>query len=98
MTQRGIAEKLGISTSGLNCCLKLLIDKSWVKVQNFSRSKNKFGYIYVITLQGLAIKAMLTGCLLRRKLEEYEALCVEIYALSAEAGTNDFKEFKGGAR
>jgi EPS-associated MarR family transcriptional regulator len=96
MTQREIAEKLGISTSGLNYCLKALIDKGWIKVHNFSQSKNKFGYIYVLTPQGIAEKAMLTGRFLRRKLEEYEALRVEIDALSAEAGTNDFKEFKEG--
>lgn len=97
MTQREIAEKLGISTSGLNYCLKALIDKGLVKVQSFTHSKNKFGYIYVITPQGLAEKAMLTGRFLRRKLKEYEALRVEINALSAEAGTNDFKELKGSA-
>jgi DNA-binding Lrp family transcriptional regulator len=39
VTQREIAEKLGISTSGLNHCLKALIDRGWVKVQNFSQSK-----------------------------------------------------------
>ena len=96
MTQREIAEKLGISTSGLNYCLKALIDKGWVKMQNFSQSRNKFGYIYVLTPQGIAEKALLTGRFLRRKLEEYEALRVEIDALSAEAGTDDFKELKGG--
>ena len=47
LTQREIAERLGVSTSGLNYCLNALIDKGWVKVQNFSQSKNKFGYIYV---------------------------------------------------
>jgi EPS-associated MarR family transcriptional regulator len=57
MTQREIAEKLGISTSGLNYCLKALIDKGWVKVQNFSHSKNKFGYVDVLTPQGIAEKA-----------------------------------------
>ena len=56
MTQREIAEKLGISTSGLNYCLKALIDKGWVKMQNFRQSKNKFGYIYVLTPQGIAEK------------------------------------------
>lgn len=49
LTQRDIAERLGLSTSGLNYCLKALIDKGWVKMQNFSQSKNKFGYIYVLT-------------------------------------------------
>ena len=86
MTQREIAAKLGLSASGLNYCLKALIDKGWVKVQNFSRSKNKFGYIYVLTPQGLAEKALLTGRFLKRKIQEYEALKAEIDALSTDAG------------
>ena len=39
MTQREIAQKLGVSTSGLNYCLNALIDKGYLKVQNFSKSK-----------------------------------------------------------
>ena len=85
MTQREIAAKLGLSASGLNYCLKALIDKGWVKVQNFSRSKNKFGYIYVLTPQGLAEKALLTGRFLKRKIHEYDALKAEIDALSTDA-------------
>lgn len=84
ITQREIAEKLGISTSGLNYCLKALIDKGWVKVQNFSQSKNKFGYIYVLTPQGIAEKALLTGRFLKRKVTEYEQLQSEIEALKLE--------------
>ena len=84
MTKREIAEKLGISTSGLNYCLKALIDKGWVKVQNFSQSKNKFGYIYILTSQGIAEKAVLTGRFLIRKIQEYEALRAEIEALQCE--------------
>lgn len=89
MTQREIAEKLGISTSGLNYCLKALIDKGWVKVQNFSQSKNKFGYVYVLTPQGIAEKAMLTGRFLKRKLQEYEALRAEIDMLQSESNQAD---------
>ena len=85
MTQREIAQKLGISTSGLNYCLKALIDKGWVKVHNFSQSKNKFGYIYVLTPQGISEKALLTSRFLRRKMAEYEALKHEIEALKAES-------------
>ena len=48
VTQREIAQKLGISTSGLNYALSALIDKGWVKVHNFSESKNKFGYVYLL--------------------------------------------------
>lgn len=86
LTQREIAERLGLSTSGLNYCLKALIDKGWVKMQNFSQSKNKFGYIYVLTPQGLIEKAQLTGHFLRRKIEEYEHIRAEIEALQSEIG------------
>lgn len=89
MTQREIAEKLGISTSGLNYCLKALIDKGWVKVQNFSQSKNKFGYIYVLTPQGIAEKALLAGSFLMRKMTEYEQLQAEIEALKVEMSCLD---------
>ena len=61
LTQREIANRLGLSASGINYCLKALIDKGWVKVHNFSQSKNKFGYIYVLTPKGIAEKAMLAG-------------------------------------
>lgn len=84
VTQREIAEKLGVSTSGLNYCLKALIDKGWVKVQNFGNSKNKFGYMYILTPRGLAEKATLTGSFLARKMQEYEALREEIATLTAE--------------
>jgi EPS-associated MarR family transcriptional regulator len=84
MTQREIAEKLGISTSGLNYCLKALIDKGWIKVQNFSQSKNKFGYIYVLTPQGISEKVALTSRLLKRKMQEYGELKDEIEALQNE--------------
>ena len=86
ITQREIAQQLGMSTSGLNYCLKALIDKGLVKVHNFSQSKNKFGYIYVLTPQGMAQKALLTGRFLQRKMAEYEALQAEIAALQAETG------------
>lgn len=84
MTQREIAEKLGISTSGLNYCLKALIDKGWVKVHNFNQSKNKFGYIYVLTPQGMTEKTLLAGRFLKRKMIEYEQLQSEIEALKVE--------------
>lgn len=85
LTQREIAQQLGISTGGLNYCLKALIDKGQVKVHNFSQSKNKFGYIYVLTPKGLAEKPQLTSRFLNRKLAEYDALQAEIAALQAEA-------------
>ena len=84
LTQREIAERLGVSTSGMNYCLNALIDKGWVKVQNFSQSKNKFGYIYVLTPQGIVEKVTLTSRFLKRKQAEYEALRAEIDGLTSE--------------
>jgi EPS-associated MarR family transcriptional regulator len=85
ITQREIAQQLDMSTSGLNYCLKALIDKGLVKMHNFSQSKNKFGYIYVLTPQGIAQKAQLTSQFLQRKLQEYEKLQQELSQLQAEA-------------
>ena len=87
VTQREIAQRLGISASGLNYCFKALINKGWIKVQNFSHSKNKFGYVYVLTPQGVAEKATLAGRFLKRKMAEYEALRIEIDELTNEAKT-----------
>jgi EPS-associated MarR family transcriptional regulator len=81
LTQREIAERLGVSTSGMNYCLNALIDKGWVKVQNFSKSKNKFGYIYLLTPEGVAEKSLMTSHFLARKMDEYKALKAEINSL-----------------
>lgn len=88
MTQREIAERLGVSTSGLNYCLNALIDKGYLKVQNFSQSKNKFGYIYLLTPQGIEKKAQLTSRFLKRKIAEYDALRAEIESLHTEANSS----------
>ena len=81
LTQRELAQKLGISVGGLNYCLKALMGKGLVKMKNFANSKNKFGYVYVLTPSGIAEKAAITHRFLQRKVEEYEALKAEIEAL-----------------
>lgn len=84
VTQRQIAQKLGISTSGLIYTLCALIDRVCVKVHNFSESKNKFGYVFLLTPSGVAEKATLTGRFLQRKLKDYEEMKFEIESLKAE--------------
>jgi EPS-associated MarR family transcriptional regulator len=81
LTQRELAEKLGVSVGGLNYCLNALMDKGWVKMQNFQNSKNKFKYVYLLTPQGIAEKAVLTSRFLERKMREYETLKAEIESL-----------------
>lgn len=92
LTQRELAEQLGVSVGGLNYCLKALVEKGLVKMQNFTHSKNKFGYVYVLTTRGLAEKASLTSRFLKRKMEEYEALRAEIDTLKSEAEDPDGKK------
>jgi hypothetical protein len=53
-------------------------------MQNFSQSKNKFGYVYILTPTGMAEKAALTSRFLKRNMSEYEALEAEIDALQNE--------------
>ena len=84
LTQRELADKLCMSVGGLNYCLNALIDKGLVKMQNFSNSKNKFKYVYLLTPIGIAEKLALTTRFLSRKMEEYEALKLEIETLKFE--------------
>jgi EPS-associated MarR family transcriptional regulator len=88
LTQRELADLLGMSVGGLNYCLKALIDKGFVKMGNFQKSKNKFKYVYLLTPQGIAERVMLTSRFLQRKMEEYEALKAEIERLRAEVEAN----------
>ena len=53
---------------------------------NFQNSKNKFKYVYLLTQQGITEMVALTSRFLKRKMEEYDALKVEIEALKAEVG------------
>ena len=88
ISQREMAKALGISFGGVNYCLNALMAKGLVKVQNFSQSQNKFGYVYLLTPAGIAEKMALTGSFLKRKMDEYEALRVEIETLQQEIGAS----------
>ena len=83
VSQREIADQLGVSLGGINYCLKALIEKGYVKVGNFADNPQKLGYAYLLTPTGIAAKASLTGQFLKRKLAEYEALKVEIESLQS---------------
>lgn len=85
LTQRELASRLGVSLGAVNYCLKALVEKGWVKVQNFRQSKNKLGYAYFLTPQGAIGKAALAGKFLERKMTEYAALRAEIESLREEA-------------
>jgi EPS-associated MarR family transcriptional regulator len=84
INQRELARHLGMSLGGLNYCLRALMDKGYVKLDNFQNSKHRFKYVYLLTPAGLAQKVAMTGRFLKRKMDEYEALRVEIQSLQAE--------------
>lgn len=83
-TQRDLAEKLGVSVGRLSYCAESADGKGMVKMKNFVNSKNKFGYVFVLTRVEMAAKAATAHRFLQRKLDGYEALKVEIDALRGE--------------
>lgn len=84
VTQRELADQLGVSLGAVNYCLNALVEKGLVKIENFKASETKWRYIYVLTPTGVAERAALTGRFLARKLREFEQLRAEIEALRGE--------------
>ena len=87
LSQRQLAAELDVSLGGVNYALKALIERGFVKADNFRKSGNKVAYLYVLTPQGVAEKASLASAFLGRKIEEYEVLRQEIEALRGEVGS-----------
>jgi MarR family transcriptional regulator, temperature-dependent positive regulator of motility len=84
LTQRQVAEELGISLGKTHYLVKSLIDVGWVKFCNFQRSDNKWGYVYLLTPIGIIEKAAITARFLVRRQREYAQLQEEIVQLQEE--------------
>ena len=84
VTQRELASRIDLSLGRTNYVLKALIEKGLVKVENFSESPNKLGYMYLLTPEGMLEKLSLTRRFLIRKYAEYDAVTEEIARLEAE--------------
>lgn len=85
ISQRELAQQLGISLGKVNFCLKALIDKGLLKATNFRNNKNKKAYMYLLTPRGIEEKASITMRFLKYKIQEYETLQAEIEELRREA-------------
>lgn len=92
LSQRALARELGISLGKINYCIAAVIEKGWVKVQNFRDSENKLGYAYLLTPRGIEEKVVLTASFLKRKMAEYDALKEEIAQLQREVYHQGLKE------
>ena len=83
-SQRELAQAMGVSLGKVNYCLSALVDKGFVKLENFRKKKDKRVYSYLLTAQGIEEKGRVTVAFLRRKLAEYEAIRSEIEELRKE--------------
>ena len=91
ISTRQIAERVGISNGSAYYCVTALIQKGFVKLQNFTQSKTKANYIYELTPRGIRAKAALTVQFLERKKLEYNELKAEIARLEDELGLDENK-------
>ena len=73
-----MAKELGLSLGKLNYCLRALINKGLIKINNFKTNKNKIGYVYILTPKGISTKTKLTFNFMKRKMKEYDELKKEI--------------------
>lgn len=81
-TQRQIAEAIGLSLGKTNYLLHALMDKGFLKVGRFLKTKNKLTKaVYILTPSGIRERIDLTQGYVKRKIQEYEALKAELESL-----------------
>lgn len=97
LSQRDLAEAVGISNGSTHYLLSALLDKGLIKLGNFTAAHDKRRYAYILTPKGIAEKAAITKRFLERKIHEYDALKAEIEALKDELGDEVVPD-KSGSR
>ena len=96
MSQRELADAVGISNGSAHYLLSALIDKGLVKLGNFTAARDKRRYAYILTPKGIAEKAAITKRFLERKIQEFDALKTEIEVLRDEFGDDLSPEKSSG--
>ena len=86
LSQRDLSKKVGLSVGRVNYIINALLKKGYIKAQRFKNSKNKIGYMYIITPKGISERIAQTQAFLQRKTMEYEQLKAEIEKLREETG------------
>jgi len=77
-SQPSLAKELGYSVGKINFVIKALVDKGLIKIENFSNSKSKKNYKYLLTEDGVKQKIRLTEKFVARKKTEYDELYKEL--------------------
>jgi EPS-associated MarR family transcriptional regulator len=85
-TQRDISKHLGYSLGKVNYLVNSLIQKGFVKLDNFIKNENKSGYYYILTPSGIEEKYKITKEFLKRKEAEYDALRRDIEKIKSKIG------------
>ena len=86
MSSRQIADNVGIANGSAYYVLTALIEKGFVKLENFKNSQRKAQYAYLLTPSGIREKSLLTHRFIGRKRQEFDALRAEIESLEEEVG------------
>ena len=84
LSQRQLAEEMGVSLGKINYCLKAIVEKGWVKANNFKNSEHKSAYLYLLTPKGAEEKVKIAKRFLERKLQEYEDIKLQIEEIQNE--------------
>jgi EPS-associated MarR family transcriptional regulator len=92
LTQRDIAEHLGISLGKTHYCLADLINCGYVKAVRFKNTRNKAAYAYSLTPQGVEEKLQLMQTYLHQLENKYRNLGREITRMLQEMGSNRMAE------
>ncbi|MDF1879486.1 MarR family EPS-associated transcriptional regulator [Sulfurimonas sp. SAG-AH-194-C20] len=78
VSQPSMAKEIGFSLGKVNFILKELIEKGFIKAENFIASNNRRKYRYLLTDDGIKEKMQLTQKFIERKRKEYEELQKEL--------------------
>lgn len=81
LSQRQLAERLGISLGAVNYLIRAMTQRGFVTLKTFHRSDRKLAYAYSLTPEGALEKGRLISRFMKRKLMEYQALKEELREL-----------------
>lgn len=95
LSQRDLSRRMGLSLGRVNFLVNALLNKGYIKAQRFKNSRNKIGYMYLLTPKGVSEKLTQTYTFLQRKMDEYERLKKEIEALRTEASNHSQNQPRG---
>lgn len=95
LSSRQVADQVGISNGSAYYVLTALVEKGFVKLENFKNNPRKGQYAYLLTPKGVREKSLLTHRFIERKRQEYDDLRAEIKLLEREAGLTYAPLIKG---